>query len=472
MAACPLHSRLDMTRRGSVLVSRLLRPFSRVHHGEGIVVLLMLTCMFLLLASYYAMKTSREGLILAQGSFGFTGQQLQAYASGGMACVLLAVVPAYSALATRVRRLRLMEISYAVVLVSLVVFYVLGRAGVPIGLVFFVWIGLVNVFLVAQFWSYAADLYNEEQGRRLFAIIALGGSLGGVAGPRIAAVASTEGLLLVSALLLVPCVAIFHLVERWHVAEPGAEPNRGPIQSPGGFSLVWSDHYLLLIAALVFVGALVKTIGEYVLSDSAAARAALMVPASAHAELVGRARELAITHDRQELIKAFYGNFYFWVNAVSFVIQAFVVSRAIDKLGVRRTLFVMPVVALGVYGAIAAVGGFALVRLAKLAENSTEYSLDNTVRQTLFLPTNRAAKYKAKAAIDTFAVRAGDTCSAIVIWIGVREIGVHGRGLAAVNLVLVGLWLVIAAGVVRSYRRRATCTAQRACERPPSSSRL
>jgi ATP:ADP antiporter, AAA family len=442
-----------MATRGSVLVSRLFRPFSRVRHGEGIVVLLMLTCMFLILASYYAMKTSREGLILARGSFGLSGQQLKAYASGGMALLLLAVVPAYGALATRVRRLRLMEISYAVVIVTLVGFYILARTGVPIGLAFFVWIGLVNVFLVAQFWSYANDLYSEEQGRRLFAIIALGGSLGGVAGPRIATVASTEGLLMVAAVLLVPCVAIFHLVEKMHVAEP--EVVHTPIEGGNGFSLVWSDRYLLLIAGLVFVGALVKTIGEYVLSDSAAARAAILVPASAHAELVGRARELAITHDRQELIKTFYGDFFFWVNAVSFVIQAFVVSRAIEKLGVRRTLFVMPIIALGAYGAIAAIGGFALVRLAKMAENSTEYSLENTVRQTLFLPTDRAAKYKAKAAIDTFAVRAGDTFSAIVIWIGVRQIGVHGRGLAAVNLVLVVAWLLIAGGIVRYHRRRS-----------------
>ena len=445
-----------MPTPGSSALTRVLRPFTRVHHGEGAVVLLLLALMFLLLASYYAMKTSREGLILGQGAFGFSGQQLKAYASGGMALSLLAVVPAYSALATRVRRIRLIEISYLVVIVSLIVFYVIAQLGVNIGLAFFIWIGLVNVFLVAQFWSYANDLYTEDQGRRLFAIIALGGSLGGVAGPRIAAIASTEGLLLVAAAMLVPCIAIFHLIERTHVADPQiGEAQHAPIESPGGFSLVWADRYLLLIATLVFVGALVKTIGEYVLSDSAAQHAAMLVPMTAHSELVGHARELAITHDREELIKHFYSEFFFWVNVISFVIQAFVVSRAIEKLGIRRTLFVMPVIALGAYGVIAAIGGFALVRAAKVAENSTEYSLENTVLQTLFLATDRAAKYKAKAAIDTFAVRAGDTFSAVVIWIGVRQIGFHGRQLAVVNIVLVAVWLLIAAGIVRSHRRRS-----------------
>jgi len=95
------------------------------------------------------------------------------------------------------------------------------------------------------------------------------------------------------------------------------------------------------------------------------------------------------------------------------------------------------------------------VRVEKTAENSLDYSLHNTLRQALFLPTSRESKYKAKAAIDTFAVRAGDTFSAIVIWIGVRQIGVHGRGLAAVSLVLVVAWLLIAGGIVRYHRRRS-----------------
>ncbi len=435
--------------------NRILRPFRKVLPGEGLVVLLMVSSVFLILCSYYTMKTAREGLILAHGSFGLTGQELKAYASGVMACLLVGVVPAYGVLAARMRRIRLIDCCYLAVIASLIVFYLLIHGGVSIGVVFFIWIGLVNLFLVAQFWSYANDLYTEDQGRRLFAIIALGGSLGGIVGPRLAAIATTENLLLISAALLMPCLVLLHLVERFH-AHADDESAHQPIGTRGGFGLVLADRYLMLIAALVFLGALVKTTGEYVLSDSAAQRAAELVPLTAHPELTGHARFLAITHDREELIKTFYSHFFVWVNAISFAIQALVVSRAIDRLGIRRALFVMPVIALGVYGAIAMVGGFALVRAAKLAENSTDYSLENTVRQTLFLPTDRAAKYKAKAAIDTFAVRAGDTLSALVIWIGVRQIGFHGRQLAVVNIVLVAVWLAIAAGIVHQHRRLAT----------------
>src|SRR5689334_7482902 len=153
------------------LVDRALRPLSRVKAGEGAIALLMLACVFLILSSYYLMKAAREGLILAGGTFGLKGDELKTYANGAMAIALVGLVPAYSALAARVRRIRLITVSYLIVIGSLVAFFVLGRAGVPIGLAFFIWLGMVSVFLIAQFWSYANDIYTEEQGKRLFAII-------------------------------------------------------------------------------------------------------------------------------------------------------------------------------------------------------------------------------------------------------------------------------------------------------------
>jgi AAA family ATP:ADP antiporter len=131
-----------------------------VRSGEGVVALLMLLCVFLILTAYYVMKTAREGLILSGGMFGLAGDELKIYASGAMALLLIGVVPAYGALANRVKRIRLINVSYIIVVGCLIAFAVLGRAGVPVGLAFFIWLGLVNVFLIAQFWSYANDLYT------------------------------------------------------------------------------------------------------------------------------------------------------------------------------------------------------------------------------------------------------------------------------------------------------------------------
>jgi ATP:ADP antiporter, AAA family len=416
-------------------IDRALRPFSKVKPGEGLVAVLMFACVFLILTSYYLLKTAREGLILAGGTFGLRGDELKTYATGAMAILLVGIVPAYGALANRVRRIRLITISYGLVIASLAAFLVLGRAGAPIGLAFFVWLGLVSVFLIAQFWSYANDIYTEEQGKRLFAIIAIGGSLGAVVGPILTRLADTYMLLALAAAILVLVIGLFHVVERVHDAT--SVTARAPLDGAGGFALVIRDRYLLMIAALLMIVNLVNTTGEYVLSS------AVREYATAATTVVA---------ERRELIKAFYGDFFFWVNLVGLLVQAFAVSRVIEKIGVRAALFVMPIVAFGAYGLIGVVGGIAIVRAGKIADNATDYSIQNTVRQALFLPTSRAVKYKAKAAIDTFFHRAGDLASALLVGVGIHQLGLAGRDLAVVNVGLVVVWFAIAAGVARRHR--------------------
>jgi AAA family ATP:ADP antiporter len=428
---------------------------------------------FLILSSYYLMKTAREGLILAGGTLGLAGDELKTYANGAMALLLVGIVPAYGLLANRVRRIRLIRVSYVVVIASLAVFFALGRAGVPVGLPFFVWLGIVSVFLIAQFWSYANDLYTEEQGKRLFAIIAVGGSLGAMFGPRLANLADTFGVMLIAAAVLVGALVLFTIIERLHHRGDASAPHVDdhadqPITGKGGFALVLRERYLLLIGLLLLVLNLVNTTGEYILSNAARDHAAAIVPDTAHAELAGTAREEAITADRREVIKSFYADFFWWVNLVAFLVQAFLVSRVIKWIGVRRALFVMPAVAFGAYGLIAMVGGMALIRAAKIAENSTDYSLHNTVRQALFLPTSRAAKYKAKAAIDTFFVRAGDTLSAVLVGVGIHQLGLGARDFALVNLALITVWVAIAVGIARRHRALGHGDDAKPADKPPA----
>jgi AAA family ATP:ADP antiporter len=351
--------------------------------------------------------------------------------------LLIGVVPAYGALANRVKRIRLINVSYIIVVGCLIAFAVLGRAGVPVGLAFFIWLGLVNVFLIAQFWSYANDLYTEEQGKRLFAIIAIGGSLGAIFGPYVAKLADTFSLLGIAAAILVATIGLFNVIERVQRAHGETKGASEPLKGWGGFSLVLHDRYLLLIASMLLVANLVNTTGEYILSNAV------------------REHAFALSQDegqRREIIKAFYSDFFLWVNVASFVIQAFLVSRILDKIGVRAALFVMPIVAFGAYAAIGLVGGIALIRIAKIVENSTDYSLQNTVRQALFLPTDRSVKYKAKATIDTFFVRVGDTLSAVLVGVGIHQLEFGRRELAFVTMGLVALWILIAVGIAHHHR--------------------
>ncbi|HEX7670311.1 MAG TPA: hypothetical protein VF395_12035, partial [Polyangiaceae bacterium] len=162
-------------------LARVFRPFARVEPEEvGSAAVLTLT-VFLLLTAYYLLKTAREPLILLHG-----GAEVKSYASAGQSVLLVGVVRAYGSIAQRVTRLKLLAIIYLFFVSNLVVFAALARAEQPIGVAFFLWVGVFNVTAIAQFWSFAADIYRPEQGKRLFAILGIGSSLGAVFGARIA----------------------------------------------------------------------------------------------------------------------------------------------------------------------------------------------------------------------------------------------------------------------------------------------
>jgi AAA family ATP:ADP antiporter len=119
------------------------------------------------------------------------------------------------------------------------------------------------------------------------------------------------------------------------------------------------------------------------------------------------------------------------------------------------SVLVLPIIALTGYAILAFVPILGLVRAVKVAENSTDYSVQNTVRNVLFLPTTRDEKYKAKQAIDSFFWRAGDVLSAALVYVGVTQLGFGATGFARVNLALAGIWVVLALAVGREYVRRS-----------------
>jgi ATP:ADP antiporter, AAA family len=118
-------------------------------------------------------------------------------------------------------------------------------------------------------------------------------------------------------------------------------------------------------------------------------------------------------------------------------------------------VLVLPVLAFTGYAVLAFAPILALVRAVKIAENATDYSIQNTVRNVLFLPTSRDEKYKAKQAIDSFFQRAGDVLSAALVFVGVTMLGLGTTGFARVNLVLAAVWLILAVAIGRGYARKS-----------------
>jgi AAA family ATP:ADP antiporter len=175
---------------------------SDVRPGESLAVLLLTFNLALLLGAYYLLKTVRESLILAE-----SGAEVKAYSSAAQAIVLLGVVPLYGWIATRLNRNRLIRWTTLFFASNLIVFFFIGRAGLREGVVYYIWVGIFNVFIVAQLWAFAADLFTEEQGKRLFPLLGIGASVGAVGGAwaagKLIGPLGPYNLMLISALLFV-----------------------------------------------------------------------------------------------------------------------------------------------------------------------------------------------------------------------------------------------------------------------------
>ena len=162
-------------------LDRLFSLMSDVRAGEAVGALLLAVNVFAVLGFYYVLKTVREALILSEG-----GAEVKSYAAAGQALILLAFVPAYGALASRVNRVALITSVTLFFASHLVIFYLLGAAGVKIGVAFFLWMGVFAVVMPAQFWAFANDVYDPERGKRLFPIVGVGSALGAWAGATLA----------------------------------------------------------------------------------------------------------------------------------------------------------------------------------------------------------------------------------------------------------------------------------------------
>lgn len=428
-----------------------LRIFGDVRPTETTTVLLLMLNVFLVLTAYYLLKVAREPLILL-GAGG--GAEVKSYASVGQSIALVFVTSAYAWLSARVRRLTLIVAVSTFFASNLAVFALLGLQGVALGVPFYLWLGVFNVTTVAQFWSFAADLYTEEEGKRLFPVIGIGTSVGAVAGASIASQLYRIGpfaLMLLAATILVASLALTYLVHRREMARPARVQDKErdqPLEKGNGFALILRDRYLLFFAALVLVLNFSTKTGDYLLDRM------LLDAAPAQARELGVSTSAYIAH--------FKAGYFAWINVVGIALQLVVVSRVIKYVGVRWTLVLMPVAALTGYTAVLVAPILVMLKAARITEDALDYSLSNTVRQALWLVTSRESKYKAKQVIDTFIMRAGDVMSAGLVWYGSRA-ALSTRGFISFNIGFDLLWLALALLIGREYlRRSATETATKA----------
>jgi AAA family ATP:ADP antiporter len=431
-------TRSESRRPEKSWLDRSLSLFTEVRAGEGGTAVLMMINIFMILIGYSIIKTVREPLILLGG-----GAEVRSYTAAGQALALMGFIPLYSWFATRVDRVKLLVGISLFFVLNIELFAMAVAAGVPyVGVAFFIWVGVFNMSFVAQFWSYANDIYTKQEGDRLFPIIVIGMTAGApigslVAGQLFGLGVTPQAILQISAALLIVSMILYLVINR-RAARRASRPQE-PLAPGGGFALVFGSNYLLLIAALMVLLNGVNTTGEYLI-------ARLLTN---HADALAAANP---AFDKGAYLGAFTGSYQFWVNVTAFVLQAFVASRLVRYTGLRGVLFALPIIALGGYAVVAAGASFALVRWIKTAENATDYSIMNTARQLLWLPTSREVKYKGKQTVDTFFVRCGDLLSAAVVFVGTTVLQLSVAGFASVNVLLTVLWLGVALLIVRRYR--------------------
>src|SRR4030095_11311091 len=253
--------------------------------------------------------------------------------------------------------------------------------------------------------------------------------------------------MLVTAALLGVCLIFPNIVNAMERSDARvgkkASDAAQPLAKGGAFRLVIGKPYLLLIALLMIVSNLVNTNGEFILGKTVTQQAQYLVnipPATLTKEGIAAPTEEQKVKKVRDFIGRFYGDFLFTVSLVSALAQLFLVSRIMKFSGVPASLFFLPIISLSGYSVISIIPALGFIRLAKIVENSTDYSLQNTARQALFLPTSREEKYKAKAAIDTFFVRTGDVLSTGLVFLSV-QLSLSVQALSLINVFLIVFWL-------------------------------
>jgi len=407
---------------------------------------------FCLLAGYYVLRPLRDEMGIAGGV-----RNLQWLFTATFA-VMLAAVPLFGAVVARLPRRRFIPLVYHFFVANIAIFWVLleldiGR--VHVARVFFVWISVFNLFAVSVFWSFMADLFSSEQGKRLFGFIAAGGSAGALAGPAItvwlAAPLGPVNLLIVAAILLEGAVLCARQLERTAPQADQAVAAPAGAQPPGlgggwlaGIAMVLRSPYLAGIALWV---ALLSLAGTFLYFQQAS------IVASASDDPAVRTRIFASI----DLV----------VGVLTIAVQFLATGRLITRFGAGPAAGFLPVVfALGF-----AVLGFApalfVVIAFQAAQRTTNFALSNPAREVLFTVLTREEKYKAKNVIDIVAFRGADAASGW-LFATLRASGLEISAIALATIPLAVAWFALALALGRAQERRALQRTAEIAENPNS----
>jgi AAA family ATP:ADP antiporter len=396
-----------------------MRLSGSVRPGEGKALCWSFAYFFCLLAGYYVLRPLRDEMGVAGGvrnlQWLFTATFL----------VMLAAVPLYGALVARLPRRRLIPFVYHFFAANIVLFWLLLSLDIERVLVaraFFVWVSVFNLFAVSVFWSFMADLFTTEQGKRLFAYIAAGGSAGALAGPALtvglAELLGTANLLLVAALFLeVAVLCVLQLGAG--KADVKSEPPPLGGSWFAGITLLLRSPYLAGIAAWVALLSITATFLYF-----------------------QQASIIAAASDDPAVRTRMFASVDLAVGLLTIVVQLFATGKLIARFGVGAALALLPVVFAAGFAGLAVAPMLGVVIAFQALQRTANFAISNPAREVLFTVVAREEKYKAKNVIDIVVVRGAD---AVGGWIfaALRSLGMELRAVALVAIPIAAICVAL-----------------------------
>jgi AAA family ATP:ADP antiporter len=419
----------------------LFEDFVRVERNEYRAVAWSFACFFFILSSYYVLRPVKETMAVASGASTLPYLFLATF------IVTLLLAPAFGWVASRFPRRSFLPWIFSLFVMSFLVFwFVLSRAieleddSIWLGRVLFILISVFSLFVVSIFWSFMADIFTREQSRRLFGVIAAGGSIGALLGGTVTSLVvvkiGLQNLLPISAALLFCAIFCVRALRQWVTEESddGQSATADSTSTLGGsvfsgITHMFSSNYFLAIAFASIVASLLGTM-LYMFTT----------------QLVG---EVISSPDERA---RFFSNINIATNALSLFGQFFLVKFIVQRFGIGISLSVLPVLSVVGFVLLAIEPTLAVIAIFTAVRRGISFAFSKPSSDMLYSVVTAEDKYKTKNFIDTAVFRGGDL-------IGSWMIGpILGFGVSLVSTIMLpfaAAWAAVALWLGRDYRRRA-----------------
>jgi AAA family ATP:ADP antiporter len=415
---------------------------------------------FCVLSSYYILRPVREAMAVGSGA------DTIPYLFMGTFAVMLIATPIFGWITSKYRRRTFLPWVYLFFASNTLIFWFVfsqfiddGVDHVWLGRAFFVWLSVFNLFVVSVFWSFMADIYTRDQGRRLFGVITSGGSIGALIGAAATSALVTkigfENLFpIAAALLIFPLLCIWKL-RNW-VAREHEEEIEETVESEkplggnpfGGITHVFGSNYFLAIVICSIIASLLGT----ALYMFAAQLVETSIPGA---------------NERTE----FFSNINFWTNLFALLGQMFFVRHVVARFGIGRSLAVLPLISIAGFILLAFDPVLAVVAFLTIARRALGFSFSKPTTDMLYSVVTPEEIYKTKNFIDTAVYRFGDIVGtwSVTLMMGLSIGGVSfvGLSIAGVSLAMLPfavIWSVIALWLGRDYKRKALALKEQGVE--------